>query len=198
MIREYKPKRIIEIGSGFSTLISAMAIKKNLTEDSEHQCNLLCVDPYPKDFLYHIPEISEIIQSKVEALPIDFFSKLEKNDILFIDSSHIIKLNNDVCFEYLELLPNLNKNVLIHFHDIVLPKQYCEYWYDMKMFWNEQYLLQAFLAFNNKFTVLWAGNYMHLKHPEELEKTIPSYSWFKKNGIKKKTFQGHKSFWIKK
>lgn len=198
MVREKKPKSIIEIGSGYSTLVTVKAIKKNIAEDPSYNCDLICIEPYPKEWLKNLHEVKKIIQSYVEDLPMDIFRVLGENDILFIDSTHTIKVYNDVCFEYLDLLPNLNKGVIIHIHDILLPKYYCKYWFESKFFWNEQYLLQAFLTFNTAFKVLWAGNFMHLKHAKELAEKIPSYSWFKSNADEKKKLQGHKSFWMKK
>jgi predicted O-methyltransferase YrrM len=198
MIRNNKPKRIIEIGSGSSTLIIAKAIRKNIEEDSNYKCKLTCIEPYPLEYLKNIPEVDNIIECFVETISLDLFKTLQENDILFIDSSHTINIYNDVCFEYLDILPNLNKNVIIHIHDILLPKLYCESWLDAKIFWNEQFLLQAFLAFNTSFKILWAGNFMHLKHSNEILKSIPSYSWFKNHKDVTKNTQGHKSFWIQK
>lgn len=101
---------------------------------------------------------------------------LERNDILFIDFSHILSIGSDVRYEYLDLLPRLKPGVLIHFHDIFLPAEYPQKWVlNFHRFWNEQYLLQAFLTFNTEFEVLWAGNFMHLNHSDLLAATIPSY-----------------------
>lgn len=118
------------------------------------------------------------------------FQKLKENDILFIDSSHVLKTGSDVQYEYLEILPRLNKGVLVHFHDIFLPAEYPQKWIlEDHKFWNEQYLLQAFLAFNDSFEILWAGSYMHLNHPDKLEQFFKSYN-------KNKRWPG--SFWVRK
>jgi predicted O-methyltransferase YrrM len=198
MVRSNKPGRIIEIGSGYSTLVTAKAIRKNIEEDPAYICELTCIEPYPKEWLRNIPELTKIIQSFVEKLPLETFNILKENDIIFIDSSHAINAFNDVCFEYLDLIPNLNKGVIIHIHDILLPNHYSQDWLDMKVFWTEQYLLQAFLAFNTSYKVLWAGNFMHLKHPRNLAESLPSYTLFKNNIDITKRTQGHKSFWIQK
>lgn len=198
IIRHFKPKRSIEIGSGFSTLIAAAAIRQNIIEDSKYCCELTCIEPYPKEWLGKISEVSKIIQSQVEKLPLELFKSLDENDILFIDSSHVVNPYNDVCFEYLDVLPILSKGVLVHIHDVVLPKRYFEYWHETKKFWNEQYLLQAFMTFNASFQVLWAGNFMHLKYPDKLNQAFPSYSRFKNSKDEKKQLQGHKSFWIQR
>jgi hypothetical protein len=115
---------------------------------------------------------------------------LEENDILFIDSSHVLKIGSDVQYEYLEILPRLNKGVIVHIHDIFLPAEYRKEWVlKDHIFWTEQYLLQAFLAFNDNFEILWAGSYMHLKHPDKLEVAFNSYR-------RNERWPG--SFWIKK
>lgn len=195
MVRKSKPANIIEIGSGISTLVIAEAISKNKIENSDYSCNLICIDPFPPDYLSDISDISQIVDKNVEDIPLSFFSVLQENDILFIDSSHTIKIYNDVCFEYLELVPSLNKGVVIHIHDILLPFVYSEEWLRSKLFWNEQFLLYSFLSFNKNFKILWAGNYVHTYFPELLHQAFPSYSFFKNNDQLKS--QGHKSFWFK-
>lgn len=177
MIRYFKPKKIIEIGSGFSTYISSQAILKN-EEENGNKTELIAIEPYPSDFLMSgFPGLSKVIPKKVEEIDLTFFTGLKENDILFVDSSHVLKMGNDVVYEYLEILPRLNKGVIVHIHDIFLPCEYPEKWVlEMHRFWNEQYLLQAFLTFNSAFEILWAGAYMHLKHPDILEKTFNSYN----------------------
>jgi len=97
-------------------------------------------------------------------------------DILFIDSSHVLKVGGDVQYEYLEILPRLKRGVVVHVHDIFLPGEYPNEWVrEEHVFWNEQYLLQAFLSFNDSFEVLWAGSFMHRKHPEKLAECFPGY-----------------------
>ena len=175
-VRRYKPRRVIEIGSGFSTLLSARALLKNHSE-GHSLGELIAVEPYPKEFLRRgFPGLSRVITEKVQSLPLDFFMDLQEDDILFIDSSHIVKTGSDVCYEFLEILPRLPKGVLVHVHDIFLPSEYPRHQVlDLTIFYNEQYLLHAFLAFNSAFRVLWAGSFMHLQHPRELSRAIPSY-----------------------
>ena len=88
----------------------------------------------------------------------------------------MLKIGSDVQYEYLEILPRLNKGVVVAFHDVFLPAEYPREWIlKWHRFWNEQYLLQAFLMFNHSWEILWAGNYMHICHPNELKKAFPSY-----------------------
>ncbi|WP_229393481.1 class I SAM-dependent methyltransferase [Methanosarcina sp. DH1] len=190
MIRQFKPQKIIEIGSGNSTYLSAQAALKNKTEDG-YECEMVSIEPYPNNVLKRgFPGLSQLITQKVQDLPLSLFDSLEENDILFIDSSHVLKIGNDVQYEYLEVLPRLKKGVIIHIHDIFLPEEYRKDWVlDMHRFWNEQYLLQAFLTFNESFKVLWAGNYMCLTYPDKIEKTFSSY---KRDKVKPS------SFWIVK
>lgn len=190
MIRSFKPKRIFEIGSGNSTYLSAQAILKN-KEEKGHDCELIAIEPYPNDVLdAGFPALSKLIPSKIQDIPLSEFNKLEEDDILFIDSSHVLKIGSDVQYEYLEILPRLNKGVIVHVHDIFLPAEYQKEWVlkDYR-FWTEQYLLQAFLAFNDSFEILWAGSYMHLKYPDKLETAFSSY---------KRNERWPGSFWMKK
>jgi len=191
MIRHFKPKKIFEIGSGYSTFLSAQAILKNREENTDYECELIAIEPYPNKILKAgFPGLSKIIPKKVQDIPLSELEKLSENDILFIDSSHALKIGGDVQYEYLEILPRLNKGVLIQIHDIFLPKEYPKdfvlkgYW-----FYTEQYLLQAFLTFNDRFEVLWAGSYMHYRHPSKLEAAFSSYT-------RSKILPG--SFWIRK
>lgn len=172
VIRAFKPRRIIEIGSGYSTLMAIRAIQKNRESDSTYRCEHICIEPYERDWL----EKSEVtvIRKRVETLPLSFFSQLEDGDILFIDSSHIIRPQGDVLFEYLELLPSLNKGVIVHIHDIFSPKNYPEEWLqDMVKFWNEQYLVEAFLTHNTSWEILAALNYLRHHHYERLRSVAP-------------------------
>ena len=191
MIRYFKPKKIFEIGSGYSTYLSAQAVLKNREEDEDYACELIAIEPYPNETLKAgFPGLSKLVSKKVEDVPLKDFKKLTENDILFIDSSHVLKIGSDVRYEYLEILPRLNKGVIVHVHDIFLPAEYPKEWVLKKyLFWTEQYLLQAFLIFNATFKVLWAGSYMHLKHPDKLEVAFSSY---KRGG------RLPKSFWMKK
>lgn len=189
IIRNSKPKKIIEIGSGNSTYLSAQAIMKNLDEDN-YQCTLTSIEPYPNETLKAgFPGLSKLINKQAQEVPLSEFQSLQENDILFIDSSHILKIGSDVQYELLEIIPRLNKGVIIHIHDIFMPAEYPKYLSQDLRFLNEQYLLQAFLAFNKTFEVMWAGSYMHLKHPSKLEAAFSSYN-------RTQIWPG--SFWIKK
>jgi hypothetical protein len=190
MIRHFKPNLIIEIGSGHSTYLSAQAVLKN-NESDGHEGNLIAIEPYPRGVLAEgFPGLTKFIQKNVQEVELEFFRELNKNDILFIDSSHVLKIGGDVQYEYLEILPGLNPGVIVHIHDIFLPGEYPEYWVkDMFRFWNEQYLLQAFLSFNEHFEVLFANNYINQNYPEKYEESFKNYNSLKTNPG---------GFWIRK
>ena len=190
IIRRFKPRRIYEIGSGFSTLLASQAIRENEQEDGSYKCEHLAIDPFPPEFLLASKNGLAVLPKEVQKVPLETFTKLERNDVLFIDSSHMLKIGSDVQYEYLEILPRLKPGVLVHCHDIFIPAEYPKEWVlGFHRFWNEQYLLQAFLAFNGEFEVLWAGSYMHLKYPDLLTATIPSY---------RRDACLPKSFWIRR
>ncbi|MCI5137920.1 MAG: class I SAM-dependent methyltransferase [Candidatus Electrothrix sp. AR1] len=172
IIRTVKPKRIVEVGSGNSTLLAISAIKRNKEECSSYECEHICIEPYENPWLEETGVT--VIRKKVEEIKTSFFSCLQEHDVLFIDSSHIIRPQGDVLFEYLELLPTLNKGVIVHLHDIFSPKNYLQEWLENHMlFWNEQYLLEAFLSHNSSWTIIGALNFLHHNHYEKLHSVAP-------------------------
>lgn len=173
LIRLKKPKRIIEIGSGFSTMMAREAIEQNRCEEASYSCRHICIEPYEMQWLDAIDGI-EVIRQKVEEAEPSLFGQLEADDILFIDSSHVIRPQSDVLTEYLEILPILKPGVLIHIHDIFTPYDYLDHWLiDEVKLWNEQYLLEAFLSCNPQFEIILALNYLSHKHPAELVEKFP-------------------------
>lgn len=172
LIRTIKPKRIFEIGSGYSTLLAIDAIAQNKADDKDYSCEHICIEPYEMPWFEELG--ISVIRSKVEDVALSFFSTLAENDILFIDSSHIIRPQGDVLFEYLELLPSLNKGVMVHIHDIFSPKNYLKHWLEEEVrFWNEQYLLEAFLTHNETWKVMGALNFLHHNHYAKLKTVAP-------------------------
>jgi len=172
IIRHAKPNKIVEIGSGQSTLIALEAIKKN-KEKNNKITQLICVEPYENLWLenLNIP----IVRKKIEDINFDD-DKIDLNfgDILFIDSSHIIRPQGDVLKLYLEILPKLKSGVIIHIHDIFTPKNYLNYWIkEHVLFWNEQYLLEALLTNTNKYKVICSLNYLKHNHYNKLKNSCP-------------------------
>jgi predicted O-methyltransferase YrrM len=172
IIRIEKPKKIIEIGSGYSTLMALEATRKNLSESKDSTCELICIEPYRQKRLTDLPVT--VIGEPVENLDLTFFQQLEKGDILFIDSSHMIRPQGDVLFEILHILPTLKSGVLVHVHDIFSPFDYPNEWIiDGYSFWNEQYLLEAFLSFNTTYRIVGAINFLSKRHHDLVKNKIP-------------------------
>lgn len=173
LIRLKKPARIIEIGSGFSTMMAREAIAQNQREDAAYSCRHICIEPYEMQWLDTVSGI-EVIRQKVEEADTALFKQLEADDILFIDSSHMIRPQSDVLTECLGILPILNPGVLIHFHDIFTPYDYPDRWLiDEVKFWNEQYLLEAFLSCNPQFEIILALNFLSRRHSARLQEKFP-------------------------
>ncbi len=165
IIRLFHPKSIIEIGSGFSTLLALEATRRNL-EERLPECNILSIEPYEN---YWLEKTSvSLLRKKIEETDLALFDSLKAGDILFIDSSHMIRPQGDVLHEYFEILPRLASGVLVHIHDIFTPKDYPEDWVvnDARI-WNEQYLVEAFLMMNSQFRIIGALNYLWHHHYEE-------------------------------
>lgn len=199
LIRQIKPKKIIEIGSGNSTKIALLAIEKNRAEDPQHlPASLFCIEPYEAPWLEEEKAINTI-RKKVEEIDPSFFRTLEAGDILFIDSSHMIRPGGDVLYNILHLMNNLDPGVYIHVHDIFTPYDYpynwiCKYRY----FWNEQYLLEALLTDNDRLQIIASLNYLSHDYPDSLAAAFPIYqkhkgcdlgSFWMKTIAKAKTFQ---------
>jgi hypothetical protein len=170
MVRHFKPRQIIEVGGGFSTLLLAQAAEKN------GNTSLHCIEPYPAEFLTKpLAGLTSVLIKKVEEVDLSVFSRLEADDFLFIDTSHVVKIGGDVNFLLLEVLPRLQPGVIVHFHDIFLPFEYPRDWVvDQHRFWTEQYLLRAFLLFNSAFEVLVTTGYLNAHYRHELKAIFPS------------------------
>jgi predicted O-methyltransferase YrrM len=168
-VRYLKPKRIIEIGSGYSSLIINNAVNKNIQESTQYKCQHICIEPFEVPWLEKTGV--NVLRKKVELIDITEFQKLEDGDFLFIDSSHIIRPQGDVLYEYLEILPNLAKGVSVHIHDIFTPNDYPKEWvFDQVKLWNEQYLLEAFLSNNDSWEITGSLNLLFNNHFDELKR----------------------------
>ena len=189
-IRYFKPNCIIEIGSGMSSLIASEAIKKNIKENEDFKIEHICIEPYPKTWLRKKNDII-LIEKKLEDIDLSIFEKLKENDILFIDSTHMIKPKGDVLTEYLEIFPLLKPGVIIHIHDIFTPKNYPDDWILEKVtFWNEQYLVEAILSNSNNFEIMLLLNHLFNSERDLLESRCPAL----KNSFTKEP----RSLWLKK
>jgi len=168
LIRDLKPRQVIEVGSGYSTQIAHMAFQRNQSQGRPGK--LTCIEPFPEARLTEAKLDIELIQRPVETLGLDVFSQLQSGDILFIDSSHAVKFGGDVYREFLEILPSLRPGVWIHVHDIFFPHDYPAEWLmEKRIAFSEQYLLEAFLAYNHSFSVQMANHWLGLDHSMDVE-----------------------------
>jgi hypothetical protein len=172
MVRNFKPSRIIEIGSGHSTRLARLAIDLNRSDDDAYRCEHVCIEPYEAPWLEQLG--ATIIRKKVEDVDPALFETLGNNDFLFIDSSHIIRPQGDVVIEYLDIIPRLAAGVIIHVHDIFSPRDYLDSWiHEDVLLWNEQYMLEAYLSDNGRSEVLLAVNMMKHDAPELMQRACP-------------------------
>ena len=171
MIRLNRPTRVVEVGAGMSTLVIDGALAANGA-----RAELVSVDPYPSPVLDGLaPGRLRLISAPVEHVPIEEFTSLRAGDLLFVDSSHVVRTGGDVTFLYLDVLPRLAPGVIVHVHDIQLPRDYPRVYADgrPRYFWTEQYLLQAFLACNRRYEVLIAGHYLQHDHVDAFVRSFP-------------------------
>ncbi len=176
IIRHFKPKRIIEIGSGYSSMV--MLDTNELFFNN--QIDLTFIEPYPERLYSLMKEDdknqSTVIESDVQLIPLAVFEKLEAGDILFVDSTHVSKTGSDVNYILFEILPVLKKGVLIHFHDVFYPFEYPKEWVFQGINWNEDYILKAFLMYNEKFQIKLFSEYLHKHHKEVFEEMPLCYN----------------------
>jgi predicted O-methyltransferase YrrM len=161
MVRHLRPKRMVEVGCGWSTTVAAQAI-----EDGRIGTHLTCIDPHPRPWLAEMRAIAELRQERVEETPLDVFAALGRDDILFIDSSHVVKTGSDVVHQLLEVVPRLSDGVVVHVHDVFIPEDYPKGWVAAGFGWNEQYLVQAYLVGNTRAEVLAMSRWLALRHPD--------------------------------
>lgn len=172
VVRLYRPARIVEIGSGNSTLMVRNAIRQNQREDADYTCDHVCIEPFEQSWLEQLG--LSVIRKPIEEVDPRIVTSLDADDLLFIDSSHLLSPGGDVVTEFLKLMPLLKSGVIVHVHDIFSPADYPRDWVlNKRLFLNEQYLLEAFLTFNSEFRVLAALNYLNLRHPRQLREKCP-------------------------
>jgi len=173
MIRHLKPRRVLEIGSGYSTLVTAAASVRNRQQGKASE--VTAVDPEPRLPLWPPPDgLDRVLPTAAEQLPLERFLELGRGDVLFVDSSHTVKLGSDVNFLVLEVLPRLRPGVVVHFHDIFLPYEYPRAWYERGTYLAEHYLLHAFLIGNAAYEIVFAAHAVVRAHRERVCELIPS------------------------
>ena len=174
MMRHFKPSRIIEIGSGYSSAVMVDTNEIFL----ESKTAMTFIEPFPErlNLLLKSDDHKKysVLVSFVQDINIDIFRALEPNDILFIDSSHVSKTGSDVNFILFEILPIIKPGVLIHFHDVYYPFEYPEHWVlEKKWFWNEAYILRAYLTDNDKYSIINFNSYLQDEFREWFKTQMP-------------------------
>lgn len=175
VLRHFEPSAIIEVGSGHS---SAIMLDTNELF-FQNRMHISFIDPYPEERLNSILKAgdqacSRVYKEFVQNIDIELFRSLRENDILFIDSTHVSKVGSDVNFLFFEILPDLRPGVLIHIHDIFFPFELPERWiFEQKFFWNEIYLLRAFLMNNNDFEIIMFNSFMQKRHTKWFQENMP-------------------------
>jgi len=176
-LRATKPKRMIEVGSGVSTHYAAMALAANGA--TGEVATLTCIEPFRwhglRDLATEHVHV-EVVRSLVQDVELSVFEQLEPGDLLFIDSTHVVKSGSDTGFLVLEVLPRLAPGVVVHIHDIPLPFEFVNPDVILRehMFWNEVALIRAFLMFNETFAVSLASFWMAREQPDVLRRAVPS------------------------
>ena len=176
MIREMRPHKIVEIGCGFST-----ACMLDTIEEYHLDTMLTLVEPYAQRLKERLrpgdDAIIKLIEAPVQDVALDEFRALDASDILFIDSTHVLKTGSDVHYELFSILPALKPGVLIHFHDVQYPFEYPDEWlFETKYSWNEIYALRAFLMYNEVYRVDFMNNMFHIMGQKEIKDTLPSFN----------------------
>jgi len=177
ILNTFKPKKLIEVGSGFSSAL----ILDTKDEFLKYPLELTFIDPNPQDRLYGLLKKSDyetttIVSDIVQNTPPETFKKLEENDILLIDNSHVSKTGSDVNYLMTEVLPVLNKGVIVHIHDIFFPFEYPEDWvFHHRLNWNELYSVHNFLLFNNAFKIIFFSDFIQQKYKEQLQPQAPLF-----------------------
>lgn len=173
VMRHFKPARIVEVGSGFSSALMLDVNQKFLGGKTA----LTFIEPYPERLNSLLKENDrrnvDIRAVEIQTVAPSFFEKLEANDIFFVDSSHVSKTGSDLNYILFRIIPNLKKGVLIHFHDIFYPFEYPAEWALDGRNWNEAYLLRAFLMNNKDYRIVFFTSYMHRFFEEEMKRALP-------------------------
>ncbi len=172
MLRRLRPRRYLEVGSGFSTALALDASERYL----DGKLQVTAVEPYP-DLLRGLARQGdplEVLAQPVQSVPLERFASLQANDVLFIDSSHVLKTGSDVQFLYTEVLPVLADGVHVHVHDIFWPFEYLRHWVTMGRAWNECYLLHAFLLHNSRFEIVLWNHYLATCHRSAIAEELPA------------------------
>jgi hypothetical protein len=175
ILRRHQPRRVIEVGSGWSSVCAL----ETAASFFESKCNFTFVDPYPQLLISLIGDLEtnvRILEMPIQQVPLAVFETLEEGDILFIDSTHVLRTGSDVCFELFDVLPRLAVGVLVHFHDMFWPFEYPRLWaVNENRSWNELYAMRAFLTNNNDWRVVFFNDYFAKVERDLIAATYPGF-----------------------
>ena len=187
MLRQFRPRRVVEVGSGFST---AVALDVADESDGLPDLKITCIEPYPQRLLSLLGQADRervsIIRQPVQDVQVAAFEQLEPGDFLFIDSTHVVKAGSDVAWLFLHVLPLLKPGVIVHVHDLFWPFEYPEEWLRERRDWTEAYLVHAFLSGNADWEILFFASWLWRCHPElvpaHLAAEGPGALWLRRRG----------------
>ncbi|MBX3387667.1 MAG: class I SAM-dependent methyltransferase [Phycisphaeraceae bacterium] len=177
LMRHHRPRRIIEIGSGFSSAVMLDVRDRFLSTPDAQPCHLTFIEPYPAERLDGLlrpadRQSSRVLVNFVQQVPLATYDELDSGDFLFIDSSHVSKIGSDVNHLFFNVLPRLKPGVLVHVHDIFNGLEYPRHWLDEGRRWNEAYLLRAFLQFNSAFHVHLFPNFLGIHEHDRFTRAL--------------------------
>ncbi len=172
-LRKRKPKKIIEVGSGYSSAVTLDTVDRFFSQRPE----ITFIDPYPVRLLSLLTEGDQehvrLIDQKIQDVPVDLLLTLESGDLLFIDSSHVVKCGSDLQMLLFEILPRLKPGVFVHFHDVFYPFDYPSEWLEEGRYWNEAYFLRAFLSYNSAWRIEFFNTFVNHRFAELITATMP-------------------------
>lgn len=172
ILRYFKPKTIIEVGCGFSTHLTQLALNQNKIESPNYSCHHIGIEPYERPWLEELDVT--VYRRRIELIDVKLFDVLESGDILFIDSSHVLRPQGDIVTIFFDILPRLKSGVIVHFHDIFTPYDYPKAWIiDEVRIFGEQYMLESFLMYNEEWEILASLNFLKHNYYDELNSVCP-------------------------
>lgn len=185
-VRWLRPRRVVELGSGFSSLVLGHACEANRRDGA--RCEYEIFDPYPRPWIGELRALTSHRAVPAQDVPMEVFDALEENDVLFVDTTHTVKVGSEVNRIVLDVLPRLAPGVVVQFHDIFTPWEYHRHWIEGDWIWNEQYLVQAFLCMNPGYEILVSCQALVRDEAEALGKLIPTL----------RTESAPSAFWIRR
>lgn len=173
-MRCFQPARVVEIGSGFSS-----ALMLDMKEDGLVQSRFTFIEPRPAVLNQRLNDLDKrsvtIIEEWIQNVDLDVFSSLNAGDLLFVDTSHVVKIGSDLSLIFFGILPRVKSGVMVHIHDVYWPFEYPKEMLDEGRNWNETYFVRSFLQFNSAFDILYFNSFVESKYRDEINQMMPHY-----------------------